>query len=54
VAVEVLMDIRNELRRLNSLLSCKNTLCIPGYLRRIAANTAKPEKRRRRSVRSTR
>jgi hypothetical protein len=38
----VLMDIRDELQKLNARLSCHETLAIPRYLRRIARNTAKP------------
>jgi hypothetical protein len=40
----ILMDIRAELQKLNLRLSCEETLRIPRYLRRIAANTAKPRK----------
>ena len=42
----VLMDIRDELKRLNGLLHCANFVGIPTDLRRIARNTAKPTKER--------
>lgn len=45
VGVAVLMDIRDELKRLNGLLSCPNFTGIPSTLRRISRNTAKPKKR---------
>lgn len=40
----VLMDLRDELKRLNDLLRCENFLSIPRVLRRISRNTAKPRK----------
>lgn len=40
----VLMDIRDELQRLNSLFRCSNFLEVPSVLRQIRANTAKPRK----------
>lgn len=45
VIVEVLQDIRSELRQINRKLSpleCPNFVAIPRTLRRISANTAKP------------
>lgn len=42
IKVNVLMDIRDELREIKQLLRCQETLRIPRYLRRIANNTAKP------------
>lgn len=42
----VLMDIRDELKALNSLLHCSNFQAIPQMLRRISSNTAKPRKPR--------
>lgn len=42
----VLMDIRDELKRINQRLDCHETLAIPRILRRISANTAKPRKPR--------
>jgi hypothetical protein len=48
IAVEVLMDIRDELQRLNALLHCSNFVGIPSELRKIARNTAKPKPKRRR------
>jgi hypothetical protein len=46
VAVAVLMDIRDELRRLNTLLHCSNFIDMPRVLRQVRANTAKPRKKR--------
>lgn len=46
VQVAVLLDIRDELKRLNSLLYCHNTTAIPQILRRIQKNTTKPKKKR--------
>jgi hypothetical protein len=46
VTVEVLMDIREELQRLNTLLHCSNFVAIPHKLERIARNTVKPRKRK--------
>jgi hypothetical protein len=45
--VAVLMDIRDELKRLNSLLHCGNFIAIPSKLERIARNTVKPRKRKK-------
>jgi hypothetical protein len=42
----VLMDIRDELKRINNVLNCSNCLAIPRKLDRIAANTAMPRKRK--------
>ena len=47
--IEVLMDIRTELRRLNALLHCGNFTAIPHRLERIARNTSRPKKKRARS-----
>ncbi len=43
----VLMDIRDELVRLNRLLDCPNFTAIPRTLRAIRANTNKPKKRKK-------
>lgn len=43
----VMMDIRDELKRLNLLLHCYNFTQIPGVLRSIRRNTAKPRPPRR-------
>lgn len=43
----VLMDIRDELKRLNSVMNCQNTLRIPGVLDQIAANTRKPKRKKK-------
>jgi ABC-type transporter Mla MlaB component len=42
----VLMDIRDELQRLNALLHCQNFQAIPSHLRSIARNTTKARKKR--------
>ena len=44
----LLMDLRNELRTLNRVVTCSNFLAIPTTLRQISRNTAKPRKRRAR------
>jgi len=44
VSVAVLMDIRDELQKLNRVFECRNTIAIPSLLRRIARNTAKKRK----------
>jgi len=46
----VLMDLRDELQRLNTLLSCSNCIDIPNILRRIDVNT---EKRRHTKKKAT-
>lgn len=43
-SLAVLMDIRDELKRINQRLDCIETIRIPRYLKRIASNTAKPRK----------
>lgn len=47
VTVEVLQDIREELRTLNRLLRCPNFLAIPAKLDRISRNTAKPKRKKK-------
>lgn len=42
--IRVLMDIRDELKAMNRVLQCHNTLRIPAYLKRLVANTNKPKK----------
>lgn len=42
----VLMDIRDQLKILNSVLHCQNFLAITRKLDRISRNTAKPRKRK--------
>jgi hypothetical protein len=42
IELALLMDIRDELQKLNALLHCGNFLSIPHKLERIARNTAKP------------
>ena len=41
----VLMDIRDELKRISAVLNCSNCLDIPRKLERIARNTSKPKRR---------
>jgi len=43
VKVAVMMDIRDELKELNSLFRCQNFLNIPHKLDRICRNTSKPK-----------
>lgn len=43
----VLMDLCDELKRLNAAIYCHNCLYIPNILRRIEKNTTKPAKRRK-------
>lgn len=47
VTQAILMDIRKELRRLNTLLGCRNFIDIPVTLRAIRRNTSKRRKKRR-------
>lgn len=47
VQVAVLMDIRDELQKLNNVLRCPNFMGIPWTLKRIASNTAKPRHKRK-------
>jgi hypothetical protein len=42
----LLMDIRDELQRLNSLLACRNFQQIPATLRAIQRNTTKRRRKR--------
>jgi hypothetical protein len=46
-SLAVLMDIRDELKRLTSLLYCPSFTGIPRTLHRISANTSKPNKRKK-------
>ena len=43
----VLMDIREQLKKLNALFHCSKFVCIPITLSRIADNTAKPKRKRK-------
>ncbi len=49
-SLAVLMDIRDELKRLNSLLHCHNFTDIPFVLRSIKQNTVKPKPRKKKAV----
>lgn len=46
VGVAVLMDIRDELKRLNFLLHCRNFQGIPSVLKEISSNTAKKRRKK--------
>lgn len=46
VPIAVLMDIRDELQKLNALLHCHNFVGIPQTLRAIKKNTTKTRKRK--------
>lgn len=46
VQTAVLMDIRDELKRLNSVLHCTNFLAIPSKLDAIRRNTAKKRRKK--------
>lgn len=48
----LLMDIREELKRLNSLLSCHRFVGIPTTLNKIAKNTTKKKPAARKSAAS--
>lgn len=50
-AVAVLMDIRDELKQLNSLLGCSNFVSLPNVLRQVRDNT-KPRPLHRRLPRT--
>lgn len=50
-SLAVLMDIRDELQRLNTLLHCTNFLGMPATLRNIAMYTKRIPPRKRRYVR---
>lgn len=43
VSIAVLMDIRDELKKLNALLHCQNFQRIPAKLDRIGRNTTRPK-----------
>ena len=47
----VLMDIRDELKKLNGLLHCSNFKAIPGELREIRRNTTKPRRKKAQGAR---
>lgn len=46
IQTALLMDIRDELQRLNRTLECPNAQAIPGLLRKIEANTRKQRKKK--------
>jgi hypothetical protein len=46
VSIAVLMDIRDELQKLNGLLHCPNFTGIPATLRRISYNTHRPRRKK--------
>ncbi len=45
--LSVLMDLRDELKRLNTLLHCGNFVRIPFVLDGIAKNTKRPKRKRK-------
>lgn len=47
VPISVLMDIRDELKRLNGLLNCHNFTRIPFVLDQIKRNTTKKKRARK-------
>ena len=47
IKIAVLMDIRDEMQKLNNLLGCPNFTGIPRSLTAIRRNTAKPRRRKR-------
>ena len=44
--LQVCMDIRDELVKLNALLHCPNFTGMPAVLRQVRANTSKPKRRK--------
>ena len=42
----VLMDLRDELKRLNHIICCPNFIGIPSVLEQIRRNTTKPRRRK--------
>lgn len=49
VPIAVLMDIRDELQKLNRLLHCGNCVAIPHKLDKIIVNTMKTKRRRKKA-----
>lgn len=47
VNIAVLMDIRDEMQKLNRIFHCSNFLEIPHILRTIKRNTNKPRRRKK-------
>jgi hypothetical protein len=47
VQVALLMDIRDEMQRLNNIIGCTNFLAIPYHLEEIRKNTRRPRRRKR-------
>lgn len=45
--VRVLMDIRDELKKMNAILNCGNFIAIPSKLDRIVTNTTKRKPRKK-------
>jgi len=43
IQTAILMDIRQEIQKLNRILGCANFLEVPHVLRAIRRNTAKPQ-----------
>jgi hypothetical protein len=49
----MMMDIRTELRQLNTLLHCSNFTDIPNILRGVRKNTARPKRKKAQANRSS-
>lgn len=50
ITLNLLMDIRDELRLIRAVLQCPNTQAIPKVLRTIASNTTKRQRAKLRKV----
>ena len=50
--IAMLMDIRDELQKLNHLLGCQNFIDVPRILRGIEVNTKKPKRKARGGLRT--
>ena len=44
-SLAVLMDVRDELRKLNAVFACPNFLAVPSVLRGVEKNTRKPRRK---------
>lgn len=47
VQVALLMDLRDELQRLNRILYCQNFLAMPHDLKKIVRNTSKKKRKKK-------
>mgnify|MGYP003427556675 FL=1 len=48
-SLAVLMDIRDELKKLNAVFACPSFLAVPSLLRGVEKNTRKPRKKKART-----